>query len=243
MPVRRSRSELECSPGVKPTYDSTRCAEANRLGSSIAAKKRTAVTGPTPGTVISLWQTTCAEAIAVCVIAMFRSTVSDARPLATPLARDSGHLEYEAASASGTGIVSARAMIESADEFIRLRTSSLKEEYDRAAHDEAAQDVWWEVVRKFPDMKFWVVHNKTVPLEILEFLSTDQEASVRGAVARKRKASPKILERLAHDAVGSVRHGVACNANAPKHVLQMLANDSWETVAATAKQRLSELDR
>jgi hypothetical protein len=46
IPVRRSRSELECSPGVRPRYDCTRCDVGNRPGSSIVATNRSAVTGP-----------------------------------------------------------------------------------------------------------------------------------------------------------------------------------------------------
>jgi hypothetical protein len=133
-------------------------------------------------------------------------------------------------------------MIESADEFIRLRTSELREEYWRAAHDEAPLEVWWQVVREHKDMKKWVIHNKTVPVEILVALSTDEDDAVREAVARKRKAPVEILERLACDPEPGVRLAVAHNAKAPRHVLELLANDCWETIIDAAKKRLSELD-
>lgn len=133
-------------------------------------------------------------------------------------------------------------MITSAKEFIRLRTSELKEEYDCAANDQAPLDVWWELVRNHPDMKVWVVHNKTVPLEILYALSTDQDTTVRGAVARKRKASFEILERLAHDPDASVRYAVACNKNTPPPILKMLLGDKWDVVTEKVKARLSELE-
>lgn len=55
-PVRRWVSELECSPGVRPKYDSTSCAVWNRKTPSSAATKRTAVAGPTPGTLITRTQ-------------------------------------------------------------------------------------------------------------------------------------------------------------------------------------------
>ena len=133
-------------------------------------------------------------------------------------------------------------MITSANEFIRLRTSELKQEYDRAASDEAPLDVWWELVRKHPDMKVWVVHNKTVPLAILDALSTDDDTAVRDAVARKRKASFEILERLAHDPDSGVRYAVACNKKTSPSILKMLLGDQWDVVAAKAKARLSEPD-
>jgi len=132
-------------------------------------------------------------------------------------------------------------MIESAAEFIRLRTSEVMEEYNRAAHDEAPLEVWWELVREHPDFKVWVVHNKTVPLEILDALSRDDDAAVRCEVARKRKASPEILERLARDPHESVRHAVVYNAKTPDAILRLLVDDSWDTVAAAAKERLRDV--
>src|SRR5687768_12018487 len=100
-------------------------------------------------------------------------------------------------------------MIRSVEEFIRLRMSDVKDEYDRAAHEDAPTEVWWELVREHPDMKIWVVANKTVPLAVLEALSTDDDASVRDAVARKRRSPPEILKRLARDPDSGVRYAVA----------------------------------
>jgi hypothetical protein len=130
-------------------------------------------------------------------------------------------------------------MIGSAAEFIRLRTSTVKAEYDRAADEPAPLDVWWELVRDHPEMKPWVAHNKTVPLEILVALAADESADVRGAVARKRKLSPELFERLAKDSEPSVRHAIANNANTPREALELLVDDPWEEVATTAKGRIT----
>ena len=132
-------------------------------------------------------------------------------------------------------------MIDSAEEFIRLRKSELQEEYNRAAHDEAPMTVWLELVQKHPEMKVWVVHNKTVPLEILEALSLDEDPKVRSSVARKRKASHEIMERLARDTDESVRHGVACNKKTPPTILKLLLDDDSAFVATKANSRLSEI--
>jgi hypothetical protein len=129
-------------------------------------------------------------------------------------------------------------MIWSAEEFIRLRASEDKAEYDRAANDQAPIEIWEELVSYYPDMRVWVVHNKTVPISVLEALSTDADASVRSAVARKRKAPPEVLRRLASDSDSSVRYAVACNPKAPEDVLRLLLNDQWETVSLKAKERL-----
>lgn len=130
-------------------------------------------------------------------------------------------------------------MIASATEFIKLRTSDRKEDYDRAAHEEAPLEVWWQLVREHPEMKTWVVHNKTVPLEILDALSTDEEPAIREAVARKRKASFEIFERLARDSEGNVRYAVACNAKAPLEILRRMLDDDSELVVERVKKRFS----
>jgi hypothetical protein len=68
-------------------------------------------------------------------------------------------------------------MIISAEEFVALRSSTIKAEYDRAAMEEAPISVWRAVIKGYPDYMRWVVHNKTVPLEILEELcSSDPES-------------------------------------------------------------------
>jgi hypothetical protein len=82
-------------------------------------------------------------------------------------------------------------MINSAEEFIKLRTSELKEEQDRATHDSAELETWNDIINRYPDYKEWVVHNKTIQIEILENLTLDSDPKVRSAVARKGKSMTK----------------------------------------------------
>jgi hypothetical protein len=77
-------------------------------------------------------------------------------------------------------------MIESPEEFRRLRESENPAEYRRAAHDEASIEVWLEVIRRWPDMRVWVAQNKTVPVSVLEILVNDPDEKVRDMVLRKR---------------------------------------------------------
>jgi hypothetical protein len=65
-------------------------------------------------------------------------------------------------------------MIRSAEEFVQLRLSSDEAFYRRAASDSAAESVWREVIEKWPDMRMWVVMNKTVPAHLLEELASDE---------------------------------------------------------------------
>jgi hypothetical protein len=77
-------------------------------------------------------------------------------------------------------------VIESAEEFVRLRTSDDPAEYGRAAGDAASVETWLAVIDRFPDLRVWVAHNKTVPLEVLEVLRHDPDENVRWTVLHKR---------------------------------------------------------
>lgn len=131
-------------------------------------------------------------------------------------------------------------MIETADQFVLLRTSENIELYQKAANEPATEDTWQEIIRKYPDMRVWVARNKTVPLNILEVLSHDENADVRHAVAMKRKSSQDILQRLAQDPNESVRLRVALNPKTPKVVLEQLLHDQWSRVVEEAEIRLAE---
>lgn len=131
-------------------------------------------------------------------------------------------------------------MITSAEEFVALRTSDDQDRYLQAAHDTAPEAVWLDVITRFPDMREWVAHNKTVPLSILVILANDTDSRVRDMVAMKRKAGPVLLEKLARDPDGGARHSVACNRKTPVSVLHILAHDQETFIAETAKRRLSD---
>ncbi len=133
-------------------------------------------------------------------------------------------------------------MISSAEEFVKLRASDVPEEYGRAAHDEAPIHVWLDVVARFPDMRQWVAHNKTVPLEVLEILSRDSDPQVRYSVACKRKLSRELFDFLAKDTDESVRHALALNRKVPLDVLKGLAKDPIPFVRDAALERLKQRD-
>lgn len=81
----------------------------------------------------------------------------------------------------------------------RLRTSEDPDEHGRAAHDEASEDTWRDVIDRFPDMRVWVAQNKTVPLAILEELRSDPDVQVRSMVRAKgtwKRAHPEDFKRL-----------------------------------------------
>lgn len=129
-------------------------------------------------------------------------------------------------------------MIESAEEFVRLRLSENQEEYSRAAHDEAPIRIWNEVMDSYPDMAFWVAQNKTVPYELLERLSDHKEDRVRSMVAMKNKLKEPLLMKLASDSSDSVRMSIARHKKATLAVLRQLTDDAWAEVAELALERI-----
>lgn len=125
-------------------------------------------------------------------------------------------------------------MIISAEEFVALRSSDKKSEYDRAAMEEAPVSVWHEVIEKYPEYRQWVAHNKTVPLEILEELCAF-DTDVRRFVATKRKLSLALFELLSKDSSSVVRIGIAANKKTPSAILERLLGDEDQDVADTAR--------
>ncbi len=131
-------------------------------------------------------------------------------------------------------------MIETAEEFVRLRNSEIQAEYHRAAHEEAPLEVWQDVLLRFPDMAFWVAQNKSVPYEILEQLSDHEEDRVRTMVAMKNRLQEPLLVKLAQDSDASVRMEIARHNKVTAPVLELLATDSWTDIAELASGRLAE---
>ncbi|MEU1304160.1 hypothetical protein [Streptomyces shenzhenensis] len=129
-------------------------------------------------------------------------------------------------------------MIETADEFVRLRNSSDPQERRRTAVEEASAQVWMEVVDRYPEERVAVAQNKTVPLAVLEMLIDDPDARVRFMVAMKRKLSPDLLERLARDVDESIRMRVAQHRNTSRETLESLRNDPWIEIRAAVDDRL-----
>jgi hypothetical protein len=131
-------------------------------------------------------------------------------------------------------------MIITAEEFIRLRSSEEPEEYGRAAHDEASIQTWEEVIEKYPDYKKWVIHNKTVPIEILQRLAKDINPSIRAEVARKRKINEAIFQLLAADEDEGVRYALSCNTKLTIDKLPQIRKDGSEWFKNAVAERIKQ---
>ncbi len=130
--------------------------------------------------------------------------------------------------------------IGSAEEFIRLRNSEDREEYQRAAHGAASPEVWDEVIARFPDMRRWVAQNKTIPSAVMERLALDPDPQVRSVIASGRACPEAVMQHLVTDSEEGVRARLAKNPKLPVHLLIQLANDPSPLVIKVAKARLRQ---
>jgi hypothetical protein len=113
-------------------------------------------------------------------------------------------------------------MIRDATEFVGLRMSSDLAEQARATHDAADDEVWRDVIVHHPDLKIWVVRNKTVSLAILRMLAIDPDPRVRREVARKRKLDDALFAALAADTDEAVRFTLLTNSKCPAHIRALI---------------------
>lgn len=114
-------------------------------------------------------------------------------------------------------------MIKTAQEFLRLVDSEDKADRWRARIDEAAEELWSEVLMIAPDYVGSVALNKRLPDAILRVLATDPNDRIRGIVAMKRRLPSDVFQMLADDASELVRITIAKNPRTPTSALRKLA--------------------
>jgi len=128
-------------------------------------------------------------------------------------------------------------MINSAEEFKRYVESDNEDEFLKS-REAASDEVWFDVLSKYPELSRQVAFNSSISAHVLERLSESSDSEVRWDVAIKRRISRTTFEHLAYDIDASVRHRIACNPKLPKDILARLSSDEDELVSAAAKKRL-----
>ncbi|MFB7429629.1 hypothetical protein ACFC0K_40900 [Streptomyces hydrogenans] len=130
--------------------------------------------------------------------------------------------------------------IKTAADFVRLVESDDPEERQLAAWDDAPLPVWKSVIENYPDMRFWVAHNRTTPAEILRTLAGDSDWRVRHRIASRASCPGEILEMLSRDSHDSVASAVAGHPRTPVAAIQHLADHPWNQVREKAIRQLTE---
>lgn len=130
-------------------------------------------------------------------------------------------------------------IINSAEEFKKYVESDDEDEY-RKTQWNASEEVWLDVLNKYPEYSRTVAFNLSITMNVLEKLSESDDWKTRVDVAMKRRISHKIFEKLSKDIESVVRRKIAVNAKAPDYILEHLALDTDVAVSSIAKDRLKE---
>lgn len=130
-------------------------------------------------------------------------------------------------------------MIESVEEFIQLVGSEDPTERRRAAWEAADTHVWVALIAEYPEMRFWVANNRTIPPEIMRALAADEDWRVRDRIASKNSCPSDVLEVLSADSHDAVASAVAGHPNTPSSALRKLARYPWDKVRNKATQQLA----
>lgn len=130
--------------------------------------------------------------------------------------------------------------IDRAEEFAVFCGSYDQAVFRLAATCEADEEVWLDVLRRYPELKKNVAFNKNVPLSLLEILASDEDDDIREWVAGKRKLSRDLFERLADDRDPGVRSSIAGNPKTPIDVVEKLCRDAEDWVREEALLTLSK---
>lgn len=128
-------------------------------------------------------------------------------------------------------------MIESAEEFVRLRTSEDIAEYQRSAHDAAPDEVWFDVIERYPEMREWVALNKSISEQVIRRLFDTGDRKTLYFLAMKRKTPSDLLLQLCTEADESIRLRLAHHPKLPPAAIEILAKDDWEEVREVIQKR------
>jgi hypothetical protein len=90
---------------------------------------------------------------------------------------------------------------------------------------ELTLDEWWTYAKhESIDVRYSILitHIDSIPIEILEYLATDDIFFIRCSVARNPNTAPQTLELLAQDENSDVRYWVARNPNTTEEIFLMV---------------------
>ena len=129
-------------------------------------------------------------------------------------------------------------MISNINEYLYLADSDSKSDNDRIINEELSSDLISQIIKNYPERKSWIIHNKLIPVKILEELATDDNDDVRFIIAMKKKCNRVTFEKLLRDKNYSVRLAVIRNKKLPIDLLEKISNDINDEIHEDAKKIL-----
>lgn len=85
-------------------------------------------------------------------------------------------------------------MISNINEYLYLAESDSKSDNNRIINEELSSDLISEMIKNYPQRKSWLIHNKFIPVKILQELATDDNDDVRFTIAMKKNVIELLLK-------------------------------------------------
>jgi hypothetical protein len=126
--------------------------------------------------------------------------------------------------------------ISSAEEYKGFAASDDEHEFSKTLGT-ASEEVWMEILSKYPNLARHVAFNNSVSIEVLERAIEVGDVWTRFDIAMKRRISRKLFEKLSMDKDVSVRERIALNPKVPEDILSKLCMDEDFSVSEAAKER------
>lgn len=130
-------------------------------------------------------------------------------------------------------------MISNINEYLYLAASDNKSDNNRIINEELSSELISEMIKNYPQRKLWLIHNKFIPVKILQELATDDNDDVRFTIAMKKKCNRVTYEKLLRDKNYSVRLAVIRNKQLPIDLLEKISNDMNDEIHEDAKKILA----
>lgn len=129
-------------------------------------------------------------------------------------------------------------MISSAEEFDRLCMSQIDEDIARSIQDSATQEIWQEILEKFPHRMSDVAQNLTIQDSVIYVIAGSENEVAKSLIAEKRRLPSDLFAVLGKDSSEVVRRKIASNKKTPIETLDDLTRDLISDVASVALYNL-----
>lgn len=127
-------------------------------------------------------------------------------------------------------------MISNINEYLYLAESDNKSDNKRIINEELSSELISEMIKNYPQRKSWLIHNKFIPVKILQERATDDNDDVRFTIAMKKKCNRVTDENLLKDKNYSVRLAVIRNKQLPIDLLEKISNDMNDKIHEDANK-------
>jgi len=126
--------------------------------------------------------------------------------------------------------------IHSAEEYKTFAESDDENEFSKTSGT-ASEEVWMDVLLKYPNLARHVVFNNSTSIRVLERAIEVGDVWTRFDVAMKRRISRDIFDKLSNDPDATVRARIALNPKVPADILDKLCRDEDPLVSNAANEK------